>query len=402
MVKKLTAAFLCVAVVISVFSGCSLQKENTSSKASDPNDWPVTVNGVTVSGEPAGVAVISPNLADVVLSLGYDLQLKGKSKDCTQDSLSTLADVTLDDAQQIKKQGATVVLTDQKPTETQQDSLSKAGVQAVVIPPAASRTQLESLYTAVGSVMKGKVTGAQRGKKAAQSAVMTIDSVTRLIPKKKTVTTGVYLYDTTGSAAAGDTMAGTLLPAAGITNVAQDSKGGKMDVAALKRANPQFIFCPTGMKAQLAKTEDYKDLQAVKDGKVYEMNPIFMRTQGEGMISAVTYMAGTAYPELLKTSSAASVSSTSGATIPNSTIPANTTLKRDDQNDNVKALQNRLKELGYLFVNATGLYGDGTEQSVKDFQLYNNLDTTGVADPKTLTKIFSKDAVKRPADDNNG
>ena len=107
-------------------------------------------------------------------------------------------------------------------------------------------------------------------------------------------------------------------------------------------------------------------------------------------------MAGTAYPELLKTTSAASgASAASGSVIPNSSIPANTTLKKDDQNDYVKELQNRLKTLGYLFVNATGLYGDGTEQSVKDFQLYNGLDTTGVADPKTLTKIFAKNAVPR-------
>lgn len=396
MLKKLTAALLCAALTAAVLTGCGLPSANTTSNTANANDWPAQVNGVTVSGAPNGVVVVSPNLADVVLSLGYETKLKGKSKDCTQEALSTLADVTLDDAQQIKNQGAALVLTDQKPTEVQQAALDKAGVQAVTIPAATSRAQLETLYTAVGTAVMGKVTGADRGKKAAQSALLTLDSITRLVPKSTTVTTGVYLYDINGGAATGDTMAGTLLEAAGITNVAGSGKNSKMELAALKTANPKLIFCPTGLKDMLYKTDGYKDLAAVKSQKIYEMNPLLMKTQGEGMISAVTFMAGTAYPELLKTTSAASgASAASGSVIPNSSIPANTTLKKDDQNDYVKELQNRLKTLGYLFVNATGLYGDGTEQSVKDFQLYNGLDTTGVADPKTLTKIFAKNAVPR-------
>jgi ABC-type Fe3+-hydroxamate transport system substrate-binding protein len=403
--KRITAALLSAAMVLGAFSGCGFSTGGTASTAANPKDWPATVNGVTLSGEPAGVAVVSPNLADVVLSLGYELQLKGKSKDCTQSAVSSLTNVSLDDPQQMKKLGATVVLTDTKPTDTQQDALNKAGVQAITIPAATSRTNLQTLYTAVGTAIKGKETGAQCGEKAAKSALLTIDSVTRLIPKSQTVTTGVYLYDVAGNAATGDTMAGTLLTAAGITNVAAGSKGGKMAVANLKTANPSLIFCPKGLRNTLQKTDGYKDLTAVQNNKVYEMDPLLMKTQGENMLSAVTYMAGVAYPALLKTTSAAASSSSgssaaSGAVIPNSTIPAGTTLQQGDQNDNVKAMQNRLKELGYLFVNATGLYGDGTVQSVKDFQTYNQLDTTGVADEKTLTKLFSKDAASNP--DSNG
>ena len=46
-----------------------------------------------------------------------------------------------------------------------------------------------------------------------------------------------------------------------------------------------------------------------------------------------------------------------------------------------------------MFMNPTGLYGDGTTQAVKDFQLKNGMETTGIADPDTLEKIFSTDAI---------
>ena len=72
-------------------------------------------------------------------------------------------------------------------------------------------------------------------------------------------------------------------------------------------------------------------------------------------------------------------------------------MKPGDENETVKNLQLRLQELGYLFVSPTGLYGEGTEQSVKDFQLLNGLEVTGIADEQTLELLYS-DAAKPRTD----
>ena len=87
----------------------------------------------------------------------------------------------------------------------------------------------------------------------------------------------------------------------------------------------------------------------------------------------------------------------SGSGESSGTTSANTgiTLQKGDEGDEVLKLQNRLKELGYLFVNATGTFAEGTEQSVKDFQLLNGMTVTGIADPETLQKIYSDDAKPR-------
>lgn len=58
-------------------------------------------------------------------------------------------------------------------------------------------------------------------------------------------------------------------------------------------------------------------------------------------------------------------------------------------------MQNRLKELGYMFVTPTGEFAEGTEQSVKDFQLLNGLVVTGVADPEMLKLLYSANPVPR-------
>ena len=71
-----------------------------------------------------------------------------------------------------------------------------------------------------------------------------------------------------------------------------------MEVDTLLMVQPQYIFCPTGLKETLAQTDKYKNLTAVQEGRVYEMDPALMQWQGNGVISAVSFMAGTVYPSL--------------------------------------------------------------------------------------------------------
>lgn len=59
----------------------------------------------------------------------------------------------------------------------------------------------------------------------------------------------------------------------------------------------------------------------------------------------------------------------------------------------VKTLQQRLKELGYYSGSVDGKFGDGTEQAVIAFQKANGLTADGVAGTKTITKLYSNNAV---------
>ena len=72
-------------------------------------------------------------------------------------------------------------------------------------------------------------------------------------------------------------------------------------------------------------------------------------------------------------------------------------LKRDDENDNVKAMQIRLADLGYVKNNddyVTGYYGEQTEKAIKAFQKNNGIKETGTADNATLKAMFMSTAKK--------
>lgn len=390
MERSSLALLLCAAMVLLCLVPLSACGGHDVESGAGESDYPVTINEVTLSAEPEGVAVLSPNLADVVLALRYEVALKARSEDCTQSELAILPVAGLEDPQAIRASGATLVLTEDTPTEEQKKAAADAGLAILVLSPATNREDLTRLYTQVGSAVKGAATGYRQGEKIAKNILMTIDDVRRVIPQSDVVVTVCFLLDDHGGAVTGDSFAGRLIESLGFVNAANDGAGNQVEPSVIANAGPSYLFCPTGMKDAIAASDAFKDLEAVQQGRIFEIDPHLLQWQGGSITQGITKIVGSIYPELLSEPSGGSASSQSAASPGDG---AATALKPGDENEEVKKLQLRLQELGYLFVNPTGLYGEGTEQSVKDFQLLNGLEVTGIADEKTMELLYS-DAAK--------
>ena len=78
-----------------------------------------------------------------------------------------------------------------------------------------------------------------------------------------------------------------------------------------------------------------------------------------------------------------------------------TSLKVGSTGAEVRKMQNRLKELGYLKGSADGDFGAATESAVKSFQAQNGLAVDGKAGTATLNKLYSANAKKAPANVTN-
>lgn len=68
-------------------------------------------------------------------------------------------------------------------------------------------------------------------------------------------------------------------------------------------------------------------------------------------------------------------------------------LRKGDKNDQVRFMQQKLIELGYLKQgDADGTFGKGTKIAVQEFQKNNGLAPDGVAGRETITRMFGPDA----------
>jgi len=95
---------------------------------------------------------------------------------------------------------------------------------------------------------------------------------------------------------------------------------------------------------------------------------------------------GTAGPETLKAIYSGTAKAASGST-DSSAAKTTTTLKRGSTGADVKNLQSKLIEMGYLTGKADGIFGSKTTAAVKAFQKANQLKADGVAGAKTLQQL---------------
>lgn len=72
-------------------------------------------------------------------------------------------------------------------------------------------------------------------------------------------------------------------------------------------------------------------------------------------------------------------------------------LKTGSSGSDVKRLQQRLKDLGYLSGSVDGKFGAATETAVRDFQAANGLSVDGKAGTRTIEKLYSSSAKKKTA-----
>ena len=77
----------------------------------------------------------------------------------------------------------------------------------------------------------------------------------------------------------------------------------------MKIANPNYIFCASGLKEQILVSPDYSELKAVQEENVYEMDPAYMVRQGRTVLQAVTFIHGIVYENLETNASNAPASS---------------------------------------------------------------------------------------------
>ncbi len=77
--------------------------------------------------------------------------------------------------------------------------------------------------------------------------------------------------------------------------------------------------------------------------------------------------------------------------------PTPSQMQKGDKNDAVKALQQRLKDLGFYGSSVDGDFGGGTEAAVKLFQGQHGLQADGVATAETLAVLSSDQAQKAVA-----
>ena len=394
--KKLFSFLLSFGVLLSAAACDFVVDDNDDNRF----DYPVTVGNVVFEKAPQNVAVLSDNLADIILACGYEGKLSAISDSCTNEELDILPSVGTADEPSINKLrelGIDLVLGDENIDPDYKEMITAAGTDVLIIKPAANDTELHKLYNSVASILGGGYNGKMKAMNTLETIQNDIDAIKSQIGDVNVITTGCYIYDITNdqcTVAYGDSYVSGLLSSAVITNVLAEDDNGYVGIDMLIKSNPDVIFCDTGVAEQIVNNKDLKSLKAVSSGNVYTLPRKYVELQGKTRVVTVDYMADKAHesykstqkwPEEFQAAPAAYVSPFEPKEGIFYTI--------GETYEPVKYIEERLISLGYMEGDADETFTEDTAYAISYFQSVNKLTVNGIADYDTLVVLMSDKAL---------
>ena len=388
MLKKSLSLILCLLIILTtVFAlgGCS--------KAGD--DFPVTVGHTIITKKPEKVAVLSDNLADIIYYLGYSTQICLISNSCTQEELtkyiSSAGDEVDPDTDAIINSGAEYVLSDTTMSLSAQNKLSKNGIQVINMMTPDNTDQLKTIYVTLGKIFGGNTEGAKTGSDAFNRLSDTLTSAENEAKDTAVVKLVCYLYlDQYNSLCSynNSSCEGMVLDFVSATNVAANFPDKKVDESILRLSNPDYIFYDDAKVLEYINSRtSLAGMSALKSNHTYLLPKENLERLGTSLISTQNFMLSKMYPgSVSETTQGKSLAEAYGISIKESTA-----YKAGDDHEDIKAIQQRLMDLGYLILEdntPTTYFGSKTEEAVKDFQTASGITATGIADKKTLDVMF--------------
>ncbi len=397
--KILSFTLICVMLFSAIgFSGCSQGN----------NDYPVTVGNIVFDSEPENIVVLSDNLADIISHIGYDVKMVGKSDSVTQKELEIVPSVGNEctpDSAKIISASTDIVFYDSEFNETTLKTMESNNIKAVNMVYADTPEELMTVYRSLGTMLGGATTGKAKGEAAYNDLINSFEETKAKYSSGQILNTVCYLYMENGELkiSGKGTYIDMLLGYTGAVNVAVDTESMENDLANLKISNPTYIFYSEPAVIDYLKSNNtYKNLSALKDNKIMEIPYEQISLQGFTAVSNLDKMLQFMYKGITPTEETVAVDANAtdtGLANKYNIFITDEGLKLDDENDNVKAMQTRLFDLGYISNkdNVIGYYGPTTEKAVKAFQKNSNLEETGTADKATLDAMFMDNAAKADA-----
>lgn len=311
-IKSLTAIFLTLAIMI-VLAACG----NTSKVENSPkpqNETSATVypykvkdsqgKETVIEKEPKRIISVAPSITETIYALGKGDELVGRTdyddypeqvKDVQ--SVGSLTDPNVEKIIELKPD---VVIASTHFKDDVAKKLEDLGIKVVVLYDASDFNGAYDTINTLGQI----VNAGDKAKNIVDSMKKKIEDVQEKVKGKETPK--IYYVVGFGKdgdyTATGDTFIGQMINMAGGDNIAKDASGWKYSLEKIIENNPDYIVISKnyGMKGQFIATDGYKELSAVKNNKVIEIDDNLINRQGPRLADGVEALAKILHPDAFK------------------------------------------------------------------------------------------------------
>lgn len=306
-IKKFLSVLLIFIVSLSLW-GCTNNNSsntNTTSKSS----YSVTIKDsygrtITLNKEPKRIISIAPNITEIIFALGKQNELVGRTDYCDYPtaakkitSIGTLEQPNIEKIAALKPD---LVIAS---THFSQASLKKLEELNIKVAVLYGSENFNGAYDTISKV--GKLTNANsKANEIISGMKKKVQYVKDKVKNEKEPTVYyVVSYGEAGDYTAGKgTFISQMIGMAGGKNSADDTTGWKYSVEKLVANNPNIVICSKyyNSKSGIKSTNGYKDLSAVKNNKLYEIDDNLINRQGPRLADGLEALAKIIHPEAFK------------------------------------------------------------------------------------------------------
>jgi len=305
---------LLITIVITIFlAGCGASNTGTSNTGNNGKNeslknttYPLklkdsTNKEVTIQSEPKRVVSLSPNFTETIFDLNKQNILVGRTDFCNYpkevskvQSIGTITDPNVEKIVQLKPD---LVIASNLTKPNNLKKLEQLNIKVLTI---SKRESFENTYSNIEDI--GKVLNAnEKARSIVSNMKEKVKSVQEKVKDKKSPTVYyVVSYGTSGDFTAGkDTFIGKMIEMAGGKNAASDVTGWNYSLEKLIEKNPDVLICfnKFNSKNGIKSTKGYKDLDAVKKNKLFEIDEDIISRQGPRLADGLETLAKIIHPE---------------------------------------------------------------------------------------------------------
>lgn len=304
--RKFSIIFLGLWVLVTLLTGCgenAIVQDGESQVVTEESNYPRTLTDsygkeITLESEPEHIISVAPNVTEMIYALNAQDKLVGRTKYCdypeevsTIDIIGTLRSP---DIEKIISLQPDLVITSTHFDEENTAKLEEAGI---VVMGLYEEYDVEGVYTMIDTLGK-----ALNKETAATTLVNDMKKEIKAVEEKVSSLEKPSVYYVVGYGEGGDysapanTFVGQLLSIAGGNNIVPESDSWSYTLEALLEADPEIIIVRNGEKENFMTTEGYKELTAVKEGHVYEIDNNLLDRQGYRNATGIMELAKIMHP----------------------------------------------------------------------------------------------------------
>lgn len=308
--KKALSIILITLFTAMLFGGCGkAQNASLSDNTSENIKYPLTITDfygrkVTIDKKPVRVISAAPNITEIMYALNASDRLKGRTDYCdypqSVKSVPSIGSITDPSIEKIVELKPDVVIASNLISKAVVDKLQSLNIKVVALH---GTEDINGAYDTIQKVdmILGDKAAADKIVSDMKAKVQMVENKVKGAKKPKVyyvVSYGQY-GDYTGGK---DTYIDKMIQSAGGTNIAEDTDGWKYSLEKIMENDPDMIICSKyfNTKEGIMKENGYKNLRAVKDGNVFEIDNNLLDRQGPRMADGLVELAKAIHPELFK------------------------------------------------------------------------------------------------------